>query len=279
MGRASGWRRSGAVSRDSGPAGAVDEVIDHLLGFWKMPRFAAFPFFRGLRQLFSPYRLNPLNINPLRGLLESLVDFSAVQKSRTLKLFISATNVRTGKIKVFSGGEITADAIMASACLPYALPGGRDRRRGLLGRRLHGQPGALPVLRRTGISEDILLIQVNPVRREEVPKTADEIMERISEITFNSSLLREFRAIDFVNRLMDENRIDPKHYRRNRLHRIDATSALRDYTAATKLDTSWSFFRELHKAGHAAAKAWLTRHFDDIGVKATVDLRAEFMYR
>jgi NTE family protein len=267
------WR---GVSRDSGPAGAADEVIDHLLGFWKMPALSPFAFFEEASSLVSPYRINPLNINPLRELLESLVDFSAVQKSRTLKLFISATNVRTGKIKVFTDGEISADALLASACIPTLFQAVEIGGEAYWDGGYMGNPALFPFFD-VPSSADILLVQINPVKREEVPRTAGEIMERINEITFNSSLLREFRAIDFVNRLMDEHRIDPKHYRRNRLHRIDATRALRQYTAATKLDTSWTFFRELHKAGHAAAKAWLTRHFDDIGVRATVDLRAEFM--
>lgn len=140
-----------------------------------------------------------------------------------------------------------------------------------------GNPALFPFFEGTGIPEDILLIQVNPVRREEVPKTGDEIIERVSEITFNSSLLREFRAIDFVNRLMAEHRLDTKKYRQNRLHRIDASHALRNYTAGTKLDTSWSFFQELQRTGRRAAKLWLDEHYADIGVKGTLDLREEFM--
>ena len=99
----------------------------------------------------------------------------------------------------------------------------------------------------------------------------------MSEITFNSSLLREFRAIDFVNRLLDENRLDPARYRRNRIHRIDASEALAVHTAASKLDTSWRFFQELRDAGREAAEAWLGEHYDDVGVRGTVDLRHEFM--
>jgi NTE family protein len=101
-------------------------------------------------------------------------------------------------------------------------------------------------------------------------------MERVSEITFNESLLREFRAIDFVNRLMDENRLRRGRYRSNRLHRIDATRALADHTASSKMDTSWSFFTELHAAGREAAERWLRNHYDDLGVRATLDLRKEF---
>jgi NTE family protein len=138
-----------------------------------------------------------------------------------------------------------------------------------------GNPALFPFFEETETA-DILVVQVNPVRREELPKSPQAIMERASEITFNSSLLREFRAIDFVNRLMDEGRLDPHRYRRNRIHRIDATEALAQYSGASKLDTSWHFFQELHAAGRAAAQTWLKKHYDDLGVKSTVDLRAEF---
>jgi hypothetical protein len=141
-----------------------------------------------------------------------------------------------------------------------------------------GNPALFPFFTETECT-DILLVQVNPVRRADVPKTAQAIMERVSEITFNASLLREFRAIDFVNRLLEENRLDPKRYKRNRLHRIDATEALARYTASSKLDTSWRFFEELHEAGMAAASDWLAEHYADIGVRSTLDLRAEFMCR
>jgi NTE family protein len=120
-------------------------------------------------------------------------------------------------------------------------------------------------------------VQVNPIEREEVPRSAHAIVERMSEITFNASLLREFRAIDFVNRLMAESKLDPKRYRTNRLHRIDAGRALAKYTAATKLDTSWGFFQELHRAGQLAATEWLKENFDAVGVKGTLDLRKAFL--
>jgi NTE family protein len=268
------WR---GVSRESGPAGAADEILDHIFGFWKMPAFEPLAAFQQLTGFISPYRANPLNINPLRGLLERLVDFGAVVKSARPKLFISATNVRNGKIKVFTGKNVTADAVLASACLPYIFQaveiGGDPYWDG----GYMGNPALFPFFEGAGSPEDILLVQVNPISREEVPKTAGDIMERVSEITFNSSLLREFRAIDFVNRLMDEHRLDPKKYRRNRIHRIDANAALAGRNGASKLDTSWRFFQELKEAGRNAAKTWLEEHFEDVGRQATLDLRKEFV--
>ncbi len=267
------WRR---VSREGAGAGATNEIFQRMLAFWHMPQFSPLAYAEHLTQLVSPYRANPLNINPLRDLVNRLVDFERVRANHDLKLFISATNVRNGKIKVFTDGEITADAVMASACLPYLFQAVEIGGEYYWDGGYMGNPALFPFFTETQ-SRDILLVQVNPVHREEIPQTATEIMERISEITFNSSLLREFRAIDFVNRLIEENRLDPRRYRRNRLHRIDATQAITRYTAGTKLDTSWRFFLELHEAGRAAARDWLDAHFHDIGVKATLDLRAEFM--
>ena len=267
------WR---GVSRDSGPAGAADAILDRIFGFWKMPGFDPFGALQQFTTLASPYSMNPLNINPLRGLLEGLVDFAAVMKSSRPRLFISATNVRTGKIKVFTGAEVTADAILASACLPYLFQAVEVGGEAYWDGGYSGNPALYPFFE-TAAPEDILLVQVNPVRRDAIPRTASEIMERVSEITFNSSMLREFRAIDFVNRLMAEHRLDPHRYRENRLHRIDATHALRNYAASTKFDTSWSFFQELQRAGRRAGRAWLDEHYADIGVRSTLDLRAEFM--
>ena len=267
------WR---GVSRAGVGGGATGDAMRNLLGFWDLPGFSPFAYFEHLANLTSSaYRNNPLNINPLRGLLEGLVDFDSVRANDALKLFVSATNVRNGKIRVFSGDEITADAILASACLPILFQAVEIDGEAYWDGGYMGNPALFPFYTETECA-DILLVQVNPVRREEVPKTAQAIMERVAEITFNASLLREFRAIDFVNRLLEDNRLDPKRYKRNRLHRIDATEALAHYTASSKLDTSWRFFEELHEAGQAAARAWLAEHYADIGVKATLDLRAEF---
>ena len=266
------WR---GVSREGVRAGAASDIVQSMLGFWEMPGFSPRAYFEHLANMVAPFRTNPLSINPLRSILEELVDFDKVRANDALKLFISATNVRDGKIRVFSGAEIAADAILASACLPYLFQAVEIDGEAYWDGGYTGNPALFPFFTETECA-DILLVQVNPVRRESVPTTSHAIMERVAEITFNSSLLREFRAIDFVNRLMDENRLDPKRYKRNRLHRIDATEALARHTSPSKLDTSWHFFEQLHEAGLAAAKDWLAAHYDDIGVRATVDLRAEF---
>jgi NTE family protein len=263
------WR---GVSRE-GVGGSAQSILEPILSFWNVPSFPKFSFFGGLA---SPQLYNPLNINPLHDLLEQLVDFDHVRANEGLRLFISATNVRDGKIKVFSGHEVTADAVMASACLPHLFRAVEIDGEAYWDGGYSGNPALFPFFTETR-AEDILLVQINPVRREEVPTSGQDIMERLSEITFNASLLREFRAIDFVNRLMDEGRLDTKQYRRNRLHRVDATESLAHHAASSRLDTSLGFFLELRDAGREAAEAWLAAHYDDIGVKATLDLRSEFM--
>ena len=263
------WR---GVSRE-GVGGPAQSILEPILSFWNVPTFPKYPFFGGLA---APHLYNPLNINPLHDLLEELVDFERVRANEGLSLFISATNVRDGKIRVFSGHEITADAVMASACLPHLFRAVEIDGEAYWDGGYSGNPALFPFFNETR-SEDILLVQINPVRREAVPTGGQEIMERLSEITFNASLLREFRAIDFVNRLMEEGRLDPQRYRMTRLHRIDATEALAHHTASSRLDTSLSFFLELRDAGREAADSWLAAHYDDIGVRATLDLRAEFL--
>ena len=266
------WR---AVSRE-GIGGPMQSILEPILSFWKVPSFPNFPAFGDLGRYASPYSYNPLDINPLRSLLDELVDFESVRGNEGLRLFISATNVRDGKIKIFSDKDITADAIMASACLPQVFRAVEIDGEAYWDGGYSGNPALFPFFTETRC-EDILLVQINPVRRDEVPTSGHDIVERVNELTFNASLLREFRAIDFVNRLIDEGRLDSKRYRRNRLHRIDATEALAHHRSSTKMDTSWSFFIELRDAGREAAEKWLKHHYADIGTKATVDLRGEFM--
>ncbi len=263
------------VSQGGGRIEPGYQVLQEIIGFWRSS-MQPFSYFPRLTAMASPYRFNPLNINPLRDLLESLVDFERVRKCKSARLFVSATNVRTGKIKVFTGPDVTADAVMASACLPNLFQAVEIDGEAYWDGGYMGNPALFPFFEDKQ-SDDTLLVQINPVRREKVPRTGVEIAERVSEITFNASLLRELRAIDFVNRLLAENRLDTSRYRPNRLHRIEASEALEDHGASTKLDTSWRFFQELRDAGRSAAAKFLKAHYADVGVRSSFDLRAEFL--
>jgi len=253
-------------------------VLERLLSFTPLDGTPMQAWFNAVSRYFSPYDINPLNINPLKDLIERFVDFDKLRANTDLQLFVSATNVQTGRVRVFPREKITADAVMASACLPtmfraVEIDGVPYWDGGYL-----GNPVIFPFFATT-TTEDVLVVQINPLVRRKTPTSASEIINRINEITFNSSLLDEFRAIDFVARLIDQGRlphgIGPGQYRRINVHRILLDPFGTHFDAFSKLSTDYDFFDMLHVSGSRAARRFLDDHFDDIGVKSTVDLRAE----
>jgi NTE family protein len=253
-------------------------VVERLLSFTPLEGTPAQAWFDALSRYFSPYDVNPLNINPLKDLIERFVDFEKLRADTDLQLFISATNVQTGRVRIFSRDKITADAVMASACLPLLfraveIDGVPYWDGGYL-----GNPVIFPFFRSTA-TEDVLVVQINPLIRQSTPMSSSEIMNRINEITFNSSLIGEYRAIEFVARLIDQGKlprgIGPGQYRRINIHRIVLDRFGTHFDAFSKLSTDYDFFDMLHVSGKRAARRFLDEHFDDIGVKSTVDLRAE----
>jgi NTE family protein len=269
------WR---AVSIDGNLPLLQRQIVERLFTFMPLEGTPAQIWFDAMSRYFSPYDLNPLNINPLKGLIESFIDFDAVRRYADMQLFISATNVTTGRLRIFPREKITADAVMASAALPtvfqHVMVDGVPYWDG----GYMGNPVIFPFFRNT-TTEDVLVIEINPLERREVPTSAHDIMNRVNEITFNSSLLAEYRAIAFVARLIDQGRL-PRgsglgQYRRVNAHRIVLGDGQKSYSADTKLSTDYDFFRLLHAGGRRAARRFLDEHFDDIGVRSTFDLRAE----
>ncbi len=253
-------------------------VTERLLSFTPLEGTPVQAWFDTLSRYFSPYDVNPLNINPLKDLIERFVDFDALRANAALQIFISATNVQTGRVRVFPREKITADAVMASACLPHLfraveIDGVPYWDGGYL-----GNPVIFPFFRSTA-TEDVLVVQINPLIRRGTPMSSSEIINRINEITFNSSLIGEYRAIDFVARLIDQGKLPrgtgPGQYRRINVHRIVLDRFGTHFDSFSKLSTDYDFFEMLHVSGKRAARRFLDEHFDSIGVKSTVDLRAE----
>jgi NTE family protein len=253
-------------------------VMERILSFTPLEGSPVQAWFDTLSRYFSPYDVNPLNINPLKDLIERFVDFDKLRADTDLQLFVSATNVQTGRVRIFSRDAITADAVMASACLPFLfraveIDGVPYWDGGYL-----GNPVIFPFFRTT-TTEDVLVVQINPLFRQSTPMSSSEIMNRINEITFNSSLIGEYRAIDFVARLIDQGRLPrgtgPGEYRRINVHRIVLDRFGTHFDSFSRLSTDYDFFDMLHVNGKRAARRFLDEHFDDIGVKSTVDLRAE----
>jgi NTE family protein len=253
-------------------------VMERLLSFTPLEGSPVQAWIDAVSRYFSPYDVNPLNINPLKELIERFVDFEKLRANSDLQIFISATNVQTGRVRIFPREKITADAVMASACLPLLFRAVEIDGIPYWDGGYLGNPVIFPFFRTT-TTEDVLVVQINPLVRQKTPTSASEIVNRINEITFNSSLIGEYRAIEFVARLIDQGRlprgIGPGEYRRINVHRILLDRFGTHFDAFSKLSTDYDFFNMLHISGKRAARRFVDEHFDDIGVKSTVDLRAE----
>jgi len=252
-------------------------VIDRLFSFMPVEDSPAKLWLGTFSRFLSPYDINPLNINPLRDLIERFVDFEAVRACDRLELFVSATNVQTGRVKVFARDQISSDVVMASACLPFLFQAVEIDGVPYWDGGYMGNPVIFPLFRTTR-TDDVLVVQINPIVRYETPTTAQQIMNRVNEITFNSSLLAELRAIEFVGRMVDQGRLPrgsgPDEYRRIHVHRV-ALDGGGKLDAASKLNTDFDFFEMLRDDGRRAAAAFLDAHFDDIGARSTIDLDAD----
>ena len=227
-----------------------------------------------MAQWLSPYQTNPLDINPLRRLLEREVDFDAlchVRGARGPRVFVCATNVRTGRGEIFSGPRLSADAVMASACLPLLFKAVQIDGEHYWDGGYSGNPALHPLIYHTECA-DILLVQINPIEHRTLPETAQDIMERTNEVTFNASLLAEMRAIEFVRRLLAEGRLDPRRYKDVRLHRIDGGALLQGFGAASKARADLAFVRQLFALGRAEGERWLRAHAADVGLRPTINL-------
>lgn len=266
------WR---AVSFDGSLPTLEREVIESFMSIWD-PFKLRLTVAQKTTEIFSPYFLNPLELNPLREVMERLIDFELVRRTNYPKLFVAATNVQTGKARLFQRPEMTADMLMASACLPTMFKAVEIDGEFYWDGGYMGNPSLYPLYTETDCA-DIILVQINPIRRDNIPRTSPEIMERLNEITFNSPLLQEFRAIDFVSRLIDSGRLDGTHYKKVRLHLVSGGESVDRYGATAKVNADFSMFEDLFQIGRTAAEEFLQEHFDSIGVRGTLDLKEELV--
>nr|WP_281503059.1 patatin-like phospholipase family protein [Ancylobacter crimeensis] len=270
------WR---AVSRDGRASPLQRTLLDRLLGNWSLNSNPAYLTFDVMSRFLSPYDLNPLNINPLMDIIAQHVDFDAVRSCSQFRLFVSATNVHTGKVRVFSRAELTPQALMASCCLPFMFQAVEIDGVPYWDGGYMGNPALFPFYD-AARTDDILLVQINPIIRRETPRTAREIQNRLDEITFNASLLAQLRAAEFVTRLLKHGSLHHRGegvegYRDLRLHRIDGAEKLVALDASTKMNAEWEFLTYLRDIGREAAKRFLDEHYERIGVCSTLDIRDE----
>ena len=239
----------------------------------------AYRAFDAMSRLLSPYQLNPFPFdwNPLRAALEESIDFDRLRSEvKAPRLFVSATSVRTGKPRVFSRKELTVDALLASACLPQVFKAVEIDGEPFWDGGYLGNPALWPLYEQGG-PPDLVLVQLNPMVREETPTTVTDIVNRLNEITFNGSLMAEIRAIDFVQRLLDAGRLEQPRYRRLFLHVIEDEERMRSFKLSTKFNGDWDFLVTLKQYGRDAAERWLYEHFDKLGRESSVDLRSRYL--
>jgi NTE family protein len=235
----------------------------------------ALQLFEVVSRFLSPYELNPFNYNPLRELIQ-FIDFERLRQSSAIKLFVSATNVRTGKIKVFTNRDITADCVLASACLPFLYQAVEIDGEHYWDGGYMGNPALFPLIYSCQ-SPDILIVHVNPLERPDKPTSASEIMNRVNEISFNSSLMREMRAVAFVTKLIDDGRLSRDNAKRVLIHSVCADEVMRGLGASTKLNADRGFLQQLRSLGRERVEAWIDCHFDDLGSRSTIDIQAVYL--
>ena len=251
-------------------------LMDRLFHNHSLEMSPVFMMFDIMTRLYSPYELNPFNHNPLRKSLEDSVDFDRLSRESPIKLFLSATNVRTGKVRVFKNAEISADAVLASACLPFMFQSVEIDGEPYWDGGYMGNPALFPLIYDCD-SRDIVIVHINPIMRSETPKTARDILNRINEISFNSSLMREMRAISFVTRLIDDGAINDNKMKRMYVHSIEDDDFMRKLGVSSKLNPDWEFLTHLRDVGRASAEDWLDANYDHLGDRSTVDIADRYL--
>lgn len=250
-------------------------ALDKLMGNWNMDMSPAYLYTTAVSGIFSPTVFNPLQINPLRDIVLEQVDFDQVTRCDSVDLYIAATNVETGLVRVFDRDEINVDVVMASACLPDLFEAVEIDGVPYWDGGYAGNPPLFPFFG-CRESDDIVIVQLNPIERSGAPKSANEIRNRINEITFNQSLLKELRAIEFVHRLLEKGALDRADYRDMNVHVIENQQKLRPLGASSKMNAEWRFLQHLRDIGRETAENWLAEHYQSLGQRSTVDLQAMF---
>ncbi|MCB1551107.1 MAG: patatin-like phospholipase family protein [Alphaproteobacteria bacterium] len=261
------------------PFSAMADMFSAWQGEWNEGRNNAAHFINLMSQNISPYQFNPFNINPLLDILKDMVDFKKIRTNKDVQLFITATNVQTGDARIFKTEELTADMVMASAALPNVFRAVKVDGDYFWDGGFVGNPSLWPLFYEVD-SNDVLIVHVNPLVRNEIPKEAPEIENRLNEVTFNASLLKELRAISFVQKLLSHDMIKEEYkskYRDVLIHAIRAEDAMSELDLSSKFDTSWPFLKQLRDQGQQAAKDWLKNNYDAIGKKSTIDITRDYL--
>lgn len=252
-------------------------IFDQVYGNGDIHNSPGFMMFNAVSQFLSPYNFNPLNYNPLRDVLNSLIDFEELKLYNKKKLFICATNVKTNRAKIFTNREITVDAVLASACLPFLFQAVEIDGEYYWDGGYMGNPPISPLITNTNI-RDIVLIKINSININSVPTSARDIADRVNEISFNSSLINEMKLIHYRNELIRNGIIkaDNKGNREIFVHTISGYEALSQMSQSSKMNISWEFLLSLKEKGRQIAEKWIETDYNEVGLKSTFDVEEHF---
>jgi len=260
------WRN---VSRAAAFSPLQRSPLDRLLGRWSLDTSPAYVFADLMSRMLSPYDLNPLGLNPLRKILVDNIDFERLARA-PIKLFVTATRVRTGRGRIFRNAEITADVLLASACLPTMFRAIEIEGESYWDGGYAGNPTITPLVRETN-AHDSIIVQINPIERRDEPRSAAEILDRLNEVSFNSPLAKELRMIALLRQVADPGTGEGARWAQMKTHRIKS-DVLATFGASSKLNAEWAFISKLRDEGRLAAAAFLDTHSTDLGVRSSADL-------
>jgi NTE family protein len=229
-----------------------------------------------LSRVLSPYQMNPANYHPLRDILSRQIDFEALRQSDKVKLFICASNVLTNRLHVFEGPGMTIDAVLASGCIPSVFQAIEIDGEHYWDGGYMGNPPFFPIIYNCS-STDVVLIMVNPIKIKQVPQTAQAILDRINTLSFNSSLMREMRAVNFINHLVDSGFNEGGRLKKILIHCIDAEDEMSNLGVSSKLNVGREFLRWLFELGRKQADDFLRDHFDKIGTESSTTIEQRFL--
>jgi NTE family protein len=250
--------------------------VDRATSPGNMDHSPAWLWLDAMSRFLSPYQLNPFNQHPLRDVLLEVIDFARLRRQSRVRLFTCAANVLTGRIRVFECHEMCIEAVLASACLPFMFQAVEVAGEHYWDGGYMGNPPIFPLIYSCE-SRDVVLIMINPIVIDEVPKTAQAIYDRVNTLSFNSCLMREMRAINFVTKLVDSGFTDGGRVKRMLIHCIDAEDEMRKLGASSKLNAQWDFLMYLHRLGRERAAAFLEAHYDKLGAESSLDIQERFL--
>jgi len=260
------WRR---VSRAAALSPLQRSPLDRVLGRWSLDHSPAYVAFDIMARVFSPYDFPFGALNPLAKVLAESIDFAQLAAA-PIKLFITATNVRTGRPRVFRNAELSPDVLLASACLPAMFQAVEIDGEAYWDGGYSGNPTMTPLVQECQ-SDDTILVAINPVERPGIPKSAREILNRLNEVSFNAVLLKELRMMALLRQVASADNDDVAHWSRMRVHLI-RSDMMAELDASSKLNAEWAFLCLMRDEGRRTADAFLAAHGKDLGHRSTLDI-------